>query len=259
MTVASIHGGKVPVDPRSTPPTGPEAPVVERFLADPDAARAMSHAVPLEALDATRFDAVFLPGGHGTMFDFPVSTALASALSRAWRAGRIVAAVCHGPAGLVGAVDSDGRPVVAGRRVSAFTNAEEEAVGLTKAMPSPPGQARLARSDGGDRAELPALRHRRRSPDYRSEPRLRPEDRRADAPGDCQRPRAGLTGTRRRRRRAPASIRVRRGGGGRGDRGRPGPDLRPGRPGAARCSHRSPPHRAAPSPSAPQWRCCTPG
>jgi putative intracellular protease/amidase len=135
VTVASIHGGKVPVDPRSTPPTGPEAPVVERFLADPDAARAMSHAVPLEALDATRFDAVFLPGGHGTMFDFPVSTALASALSRAWRAGRIVAAVCHGPAGLVGAVDSDGRPVVAGRRVSAFTNAEEEAVGLTKAMP----------------------------------------------------------------------------------------------------------------------------
>jgi putative intracellular protease/amidase len=86
--------------------------------ADSTAARALSHAVPIEALDATRFDAVFLPGGHGTMFDFPVSTALASALSRAWRAGRIVAAVCHGPAGLVGAVDSDGRPVVAGRRVA---------------------------------------------------------------------------------------------------------------------------------------------
>ncbi len=135
VTIASIHGGKIPVDPRSAKPTGPEAPVVERFLADPDGARAMSHAVPLEALDATRFDAVFLPGGHGTMFDFPVSTALASAVSRAWRAGRIVAAVCHGPAGLVGAVDSDGRPVVAGRRVSAFTNAEEEAVGLTKAVP----------------------------------------------------------------------------------------------------------------------------
>lgn len=135
VTVASIHGGKVPVDPRSTPPNGPEAPVVKRFLADPTAARTLSHAVPIEALDATRFDAVFLAGGHGTMFDFAVSNALASALSRAWKAGRIVAAVCHGPAGLLGAVDSDGRPVVAGRRVTAFSNAEEEAVGLTKAVP----------------------------------------------------------------------------------------------------------------------------
>jgi len=135
VTVASIHGGKVPVDPRSTPPTGPEAPVVERFLADPTAARVLSHAVPIEALDATRFDAVFLAGGHGTMFDFAVSNALASALSRTWKAGRIVAAVCHGPAGLLGAVDSDARPVVAGRRVTAFSNAEEEAVGLTRAVP----------------------------------------------------------------------------------------------------------------------------
>jgi putative intracellular protease/amidase len=123
------------VDPRSTPPTGPEERVVERFLADPTAARILAHSLPLEALDATRFDAVFLPGGHGTMFDFPVSTALASAISRAWKAGRVVAAVCHGPAGLLGAVDSDGQPVVAGRRVSAFTNSEEEAVGLTKAVP----------------------------------------------------------------------------------------------------------------------------
>jgi len=135
VTVASIHGGKVPIDPRSTPPAGPEAPVVQRFLADPTAARVLSHAVPIEALDATRFDAVFLAGGHGTMFDFAVSNALASALSRAWKAGRIVAAVCHGPAGLVGAVDSDGRPVVAGRRVTAFSNAEEEAVGLSKWVP----------------------------------------------------------------------------------------------------------------------------
>jgi len=135
VMVASIHGGKIPVDPRSIPPTGPEAPVVERFLADATAARALSSSVPIESVDATRFDAVFLPGGHGTMFDFPVSLALASAVSRAWTSGRVVAAVCHGPAGLLRAVDSDRRPVVAGRRVTAFTNAEEEAVGLTRVVP----------------------------------------------------------------------------------------------------------------------------
>jgi putative intracellular protease/amidase len=135
VMVASIQGGKIPVDPQSTPPTGPEAPAVERFLADPSAARALTHSVSIESLDATRFDAVFLPGGHGTMFDFPVSLALASAVSRAWTSGRVVAAVCHGPAGLLRALDSDRRPVVAGRRMTAFTNAEEEAVGLTKAVP----------------------------------------------------------------------------------------------------------------------------
>ena len=135
VTITSIMGGKIPLDPRSTPPTGPEAVVVERFLADPTAVRALAKSIPLESVDATRFDALFLPGGHGTMFDFPVSLALASAVSRAWTAGRVVAAVCHGPAGLIGAVDSDGKPVVAGRRVSAFTNAEEDAVGLTKAVP----------------------------------------------------------------------------------------------------------------------------
>ncbi|HET9155592.1 MAG TPA: type 1 glutamine amidotransferase domain-containing protein [Myxococcaceae bacterium] len=135
VTITSIMGGKIPLDPRSTPPTGPEAPVVERFLADPTAVRALAKSIPLESVDATRFDALFLPGGHGTMFDFPVSLALASAVSRAWTAGRVVAAVCHGPAGLIGAVDSDGKPVVAGRRVSAFTNAEEDAVGLTRTVP----------------------------------------------------------------------------------------------------------------------------
>jgi putative intracellular protease/amidase len=135
VTITSIMGGKIPVDPRSMPPTGPDSPVVERFLADPTAVRSLAKSTPLESVDATRFDAVFLPGGHGTMFDFPVSLALASAVSRAWTAGRVVAAVCHGPAGLVGAVDSDGKPVVAGRRVSAFTNAEEDAVGLTRAVP----------------------------------------------------------------------------------------------------------------------------
>ncbi len=135
VTVASIHGGKVPVDPRSTPPKGPEAPVVERFLADLHTARTLIYSLPIESVDATRVDALVLPGGHGTMFDFPISTSLAAAVSRAWISGRVVAAVCHGPAGLVGARNSDGDPLVAGRRVSAFTNAEEEAVGLTRAVP----------------------------------------------------------------------------------------------------------------------------
>jgi len=69
------------------------------------------------------------------MWDLPNSTALASLLSNAWTHGKVVAAVCHGSAGLVNVKDANGQPLVASKRVSAFTNAEEEAAGKTKQVP----------------------------------------------------------------------------------------------------------------------------
>ena len=69
------------------------------------------------------------------MFDFPQSEALAAMVGKIFDAGGIIGAVCHGPAGLVTAKRADGRPVVEGLRVNAFTDAEEHAVGLVEAMP----------------------------------------------------------------------------------------------------------------------------
>lgn len=89
----------------------------------------------LEDVRVQDYAAVFIPGGHGTMWDLPGSVALAKLLSDAWQQGKAVAAVCHGPAGLLGALAEDGKPLVANRRVSAFSNEEEEAVGLTGVMP----------------------------------------------------------------------------------------------------------------------------
>jgi putative intracellular protease/amidase len=86
-------------------------------------------------VDAAAFDAVFLPGGHGTMWDLPVDAGVQRAVEQAEAAGRVIAAVCHGPAGLVTARRADGEPLVAGKRVTAFTNAEEDAVGLTTVVP----------------------------------------------------------------------------------------------------------------------------
>ena len=87
------------------------------------------------SIDPTGYDALFLPGGHGTMFDYPGSEELARLVERFDREGKIVAAVCHGPAGLVSAKNADGTPLVAGRRVAAFTDSEERAVGLDDAVP----------------------------------------------------------------------------------------------------------------------------
>ena len=69
------------------------------------------------------------------MWDLPDSAALSIRLGQAYDSGKVVAAVCHGPAGFVGAKRADGSPLVRGKRISAFTNAEEEAMGLTKAVP----------------------------------------------------------------------------------------------------------------------------
>jgi len=69
------------------------------------------------------------------MWDLPCNAALASLISRMWRDGKVVGAVCHGPAGLLSATETDGQPLVAGKRVTAFTNAEEDGVGLTNKVP----------------------------------------------------------------------------------------------------------------------------
>ncbi len=132
VEIATLPGGKVPIDPRSL---ADKPPSVERFMADAAATAKIEHAKRLSALDIAAYDAIFLPGGHGTMFDLPESPVLAAALSDAWAQGKVVSAVCHGPAGLLHVKDTQGRPLLAGRVVSAFTNSEEDAVGLTKSVP----------------------------------------------------------------------------------------------------------------------------
>lgn len=135
VDIASIAGDRVPIDPNSLYPSQNNPPSVERFLLDEAAMEKITRSASLAGLSADSYAAVFLPGGHGTMWDLPDNPALAALLGEAWTAGKVVAAVCHGPAGLLGATDGASRPLVDGRRVSAFSNAEEKAVGLTQTVP----------------------------------------------------------------------------------------------------------------------------
>jgi len=132
VEIASIAGGAPPIDPGSldNPPDD-----VRRFQQDKVAATALNGTRAVAALDPAHYAAVYLPGGHGTMWDLPGNDALKRLVGTLFDSGRIVAAVCHGPAGLIQVSQADGRPLVAGRRVSAFTDAEEQAVGLVEAMP----------------------------------------------------------------------------------------------------------------------------
>lgn len=150
VVLASMSGGEIPFDPRSVPaPGGASAgeggetppgddefpPAVRRFLDDPEAMAAAHGSLAVERIEGASFDGIFLPGGHGVMWDMPDNPELADLVGTLFDAGKVVAAVCHGPAGLLGATRRDGRPVVEGRRVSGFTNTEEEAVGLGEVVP----------------------------------------------------------------------------------------------------------------------------
>ncbi|MDA5110886.1 type 1 glutamine amidotransferase domain-containing protein [Brevibacillus thermoruber] len=127
VVVASPLGGKAPVDPASV---GEEM--------DPsfaEAAKKLDNTMKLNDLSHERFDAIFLPGGHGAMYDLPTDQKLQSLLRDFYESGKVVAAVCHGPAALVGTVLSDGSPLVAGKRVNAFTDREEAETGLASHLP----------------------------------------------------------------------------------------------------------------------------
>lgn len=128
VTVASPKGGAAPVDERS-------APKAEQKAAWAEASAALASTKALSTIDPAAFDAVFLPGGHGTMFDLPGNATLGRVLEAFDAKGAVIAAVCHGPAAFVGPKRNDGKPLVAGRKMTAFTDAEERAAALDKEVP----------------------------------------------------------------------------------------------------------------------------
>jgi putative intracellular protease/amidase len=131
VDVASPAGGRPPADPKSeSNPT----PAVRTFLDDPSATAKLAASLKLSEVTSD-YDAYFVVGGHGVMWDLASDPALAKLLAQAYERGRVVAAVCHGPAALVNVRLSSGRYLVADQRVSGFTNAEESAVGLDKIVP----------------------------------------------------------------------------------------------------------------------------
>lgn len=135
VTLASPAGGPAPIDPGSIKPVGQNDPVVERFLADTLLQARIAATPKASEFDGAAFDAVFFPGGHGTMWDLPVDAGVTRAVERAFAARKLIASVCHGAAGLVTARRPDGHSIVKDLRVNSFTDAEEKAVGLEKVVP----------------------------------------------------------------------------------------------------------------------------
>ncbi|SES07380.1 Putative intracellular protease/amidase [Lentzea xinjiangensis] len=132
---ASPGGVLQPLDAHSANPevAGPEcaryAEHAERAL------REFGPLLELSRVDVDDYVAIVLPGGHGPVVDLYRDADLGRLLVEADAAGKIIGAICHGPAGLLSAVDAEGRWIFAGRRMAAFTDEEEELFGTAENAP----------------------------------------------------------------------------------------------------------------------------
>lgn len=134
LTIATLTGARAPYDPGSAePPYDTEE--THRFVADKAAQDLIGQARPLAEVDAEDYDAVLYPGGHGVVWDLAHSEVSVALIESFVRAGKPTAFVCHAPSVLRDVRTAEGRPLVEGRRVTGFSNAEEAAVGLTDVVP----------------------------------------------------------------------------------------------------------------------------
>jgi putative intracellular protease/amidase len=127
ITVASPEGGVSQVDPISLADGIPESWNEYKHL--------LNDTKPLSDITAVDYAGIFLPGGHGAMFDLPNNLHLQNLLTDFSKANKPIGAVCHGPAGLIGARLDTGNPLIEGKRVTAFTDAEESETKLESFMP----------------------------------------------------------------------------------------------------------------------------
>ena len=134
VTLVSPKGGQPPLDPKSDEPDA-QTQSTRRFKADADAQRALAHTGKLADVAAAEYDAVFYPGGHGPLWDLAQDKHSLQLIQQMLQAGKTVAAVCHAPGVLWRAKAADGASVVKGKRVTGFTNTEEDAAGLTQVVP----------------------------------------------------------------------------------------------------------------------------
>lgn len=130
--LATPTGGKAPIDPGSY---DLEDSANRAFLEDPVIKDQIDHPHAVGQLDADDYDAVYFPGGHGTMWDLPDNSEVQELVREFYESGKVVGAICHGPAALVNVTLTDGSWLVDGKDVSVFTDDEERAVEKDEIVP----------------------------------------------------------------------------------------------------------------------------
>ena len=129
---ASPKGGVAPMDPKSL---DLKDPLNKKFYENKELMGKLENTLSLKSVNPKDYKAIIFAGGHGTMWDFADSEAVSKVSREIYESGGVVAAVCHGPAALVNIKLSNGEYLIKGKKVTGFTNEEEDIVQLSKYMP----------------------------------------------------------------------------------------------------------------------------
>lgn len=134
LVLASPKGGQPPMDPKSSQPEF-QTDATRRFEQDAEANNQLANTVKLADIQTSDFDAVFYPGGHGPLWDLVDDKHSIAIIESFVLANKPVAAVCHAPAVLLNVKTIGDDPWIKGKTVTAFSNSEEDAVGLSAIVP----------------------------------------------------------------------------------------------------------------------------
>lgn len=134
VTIASPKGGQSPIDPKSALPEF-QTEATKRFDEDKELKIKLANSIPLKEISEQDYDAIFYPGGHGPLWDLTNDKTSIALIEAFWRNNKPVAAVCHAPGVLRFVKDTNGSSLVKGKKVTGFSNSEEEAVQLTNVVP----------------------------------------------------------------------------------------------------------------------------
>ena len=145
VDLASVKGGEIPVDPQTLNRIL-KTPEDDRFLADPAFLAKVENSMRIDEVDFTQYDIIFMSGGWGAAYDLGYSPVLAEKVSEAYYASNepVIGGVCHGVLGLINAKDRDGKPLIAGRRMTGVTDKQIKELGIEITPQHPETELRKA-------------------------------------------------------------------------------------------------------------------
>ncbi|UJF21638.1 type 1 glutamine amidotransferase domain-containing protein [Shewanella sp. OMA3-2] len=134
VVLASPLGGQPPLDPKSDE-VDFQTESTKRFKLDTAAQQQLATTLVLSTVNVADYDAVFYPGGHGPLWDLAEDRTSIALIENAVKLDKVLGLVCHAPGALKHAKNADGTSIVKGKKVTGFTNGEEDAVQLTDIVP----------------------------------------------------------------------------------------------------------------------------